>query len=167
MLQGCIIESKFEEETLSFLKLKIQTLEEAGAAAAWIASFTADEQGVCLGLSELFINAIEHGNLGLHFQEKQKLHEQHGWLAEVSRRLSLPENQLKFVRIEVNNLPPHLEIVLEDAGTGFAWQEYEQQPLSQKNRNGRGILLAKTFLDFEYEGNGNTVRCRALTQEPS
>ncbi len=44
-----------------------------------------------MGLSELLVNAIEHGNLEIGYDEKSRLLQSEGWQGEIDRRLALPE----------------------------------------------------------------------------
>jgi hypothetical protein len=47
------------------------------------------------GLNELLINAVEHGNLGITYDEKIKLVVEGRLESEIERRLALPQNQAK------------------------------------------------------------------------
>jgi hypothetical protein len=44
-----------------------------------------------VGICELLLNAVEHSNLGITYEEKTRLDEPGTWEAEVHRRLRLPE----------------------------------------------------------------------------
>ena len=47
---------------------------------------------VAPGLSDLMVNAVEHGNLGVTYQEKSLLKWEGDWEAEIKRRLALPSS---------------------------------------------------------------------------
>ena len=49
-----------------------------------------------IGLVELMINAIEHGNLGITYEEKTDLLDSNLWSVEVNRRIRLEENKNKY-----------------------------------------------------------------------
>jgi hypothetical protein len=54
-----------------------------------------------MGLSELIINGIEHGNLGISYAEKSRLKQEDGWTEEIARRLALEENADKRVVVDL------------------------------------------------------------------
>lgn len=140
----------------------IRTLDEAQALANFLAEATPNPRMSVVGLSEIFINAIEHGNLGISYEEKTDLHGQDGWLEEVNRRLGLAENLNKEVQIFYKKSNKHIKLRVIDQGQGFDWQQYQDL---DKNRaldtHGRGIIMAKSlsFDKLEYIGNGNEVEC--------
>ena len=145
-------------------RFHLSTLDDARHLAALLGNLFVEAQLGAMGLSELLVNAIEHGNLGIRFAEKTRLKEADRWLEEVERRLSLPENADKRVRLEVSRLGAEWEFVIEDEGQGFEWQHFlELDPERAFAPNGRGIALARqlAFSGLEYEGAGNRVRFRA------
>ena len=116
----------------------------------------------------MLVNAIEHGNLGIDFHEKSRLKEQDCWQQEVERRLALPENREKYVRIEIARVGAEWEFLIADQGEGFAWADFlEFSPERAFAPNGRGIVLARqlAFSSMEFEGGGNCVRVRAAIPE--
>ena len=56
----------------------------------WVAC--PDPEAVIIGLTELLVNAVEHGNLGITYEDKTALNAAGTWDTEVRRRLALPEN---------------------------------------------------------------------------
>lgn len=50
-------------------------------------------------ISELFANAVEHGNVTLSYDEKTELISQNKLQEEVERRLALPEHRGKYVTV--------------------------------------------------------------------
>ncbi|MCB1960694.1 MAG: response regulator [Rhodocyclaceae bacterium] len=138
-----------------------RTLEEAQALAALVASLCDEPEIVVLGLSELLINAVEHGNLGISFAEKSRLREEGGWEQEVARRLALPEYAEQRAELTVSSAPDEWIFTVQDTGKGFDWQNYlELAPERAFAPNGRGIALARqlAFERLEYLGCGNCVR---------
>lgn len=148
--------------TLISATFKIQTLEDAQNLATLLANECPNPRLAAVGISEILINAIEHGNLNISYHEKTKLHETAEWLAEIERRLALPENKDKVVLVQFNKNPGHINIRITDAGQGFDWRQF--QNLDSKrvfDNHGRGIIMARS-LSFEnmiYHGNGNDVEC--------
>ncbi|MCZ4304353.1 ATP-binding protein [Zoogloeaceae bacterium G21618-S1] len=148
-------------QTLQHGVFVFRTMEEAHGLAALAASICDEPDVVVLGLSELLVNGVEHGNLDICFIEKSRLREAGEWEAEVQRRLALPENQSKYVRLTVASDPQAWVFSIEDEGDGFVWQDFlELAPERAFAPNGRGIALARqlAFDDLEYLGNGNCVR---------
>ncbi|MCB1938391.1 MAG: response regulator [Rhodocyclaceae bacterium] len=142
-----------------------RTLDEAQALAALVASICDEPEIVVLGLSELLVNAVEHGNLGIRFDEKSRLREAGIWENEVARRLALPENAHRRVELTVTSEPDAWVFTVQDTGTGFDWNTYlELAPERAFAPNGRGIALARqlAFHSLEYLGCGNCVRGAVL-----
>jgi CheY-like chemotaxis protein len=143
----------------------IRTLDEAQELAGLLASLCPDPELAVMGLSELLVNGIEHGNLGIDFSEKSRLKESDRWREEVERRLALPENAVKRVRLTLTRSVDEWVFQIEDQGPGFDWQCFlEMRPERAFAPNGRGIALARqlAFSEMEYEGRGNRVRATML-----
>lgn len=141
-------------------EFSLRTVEEAGALAAFLAQASPKPESAVLGLSELLVNAVEHGNLGISYREKTALRHDDRWIEEVTRRLTLPENAAKRVRAVLARDDAGVSIRICDEGQGFDWREYlEFSPERAFDPNGRGIALAEmtSFDSLEYEGCGNTV----------
>jgi CheY-like chemotaxis protein/anti-sigma regulatory factor (Ser/Thr protein kinase) len=147
-------------QLMTSAEFSLRTVEEAGALAALLAQATPKPENAVLGLSELLVNAVEHGNLGISYREKSALRHEDRWTEEVARRLALPENTAKRVRAVLARDEAGVSIRICDEGVGFDWREYlEFSPERAFDPNGRGIALAKmtSFDSLEYEGCGNTV----------
>jgi len=141
-------------------EFSIQTLDEASRLAAFIARACPNPEGAVLGISELLVNGIEHGNLGLGYADKTRLKLNDEWHAEVDRLAALPENAGKRVRLAFCRDSAGIQLRIGDDGQGFAWQDYlELSPERACDPNGRGIALARmmSFSHLRYEGCGNTV----------
>ncbi|MCB1889310.1 MAG: response regulator [Rhodocyclaceae bacterium] len=143
---------------------RIRTLEDAQHLAALLGNLFPEPQLGAMGLSELFINAIEHGNLGIDFAEKSRLKEQDRWHDEVVHRLGLPEFRELSVTVSIARKGSDWEFLIEDQGKGFEWERFlELDPERAFAPNGRGIALARqlAFSRLTYEGSGNRVRVLA------
>ncbi len=139
---------------------QFRTLIEARSLAAALAGACDDPPSAGMGLVELLINAVEHGNLGIDFAHKSLLLSQGRWENEVEARLALPEYSHKHVYVEVSRNESGISIVITDQGLGFEWEKYLQLDESRAlHPNGRGIALAKNvaFQELEYRGKGNSV----------
>lgn len=149
---------------LSQSEFHFSTLNEANALAYFIANAFPDPETVVYGLTELMVNAIEHGNLGITYDEKTALIDSGRWYEEINRRLVLPENQHKTATITFTSNPNAIVVSIKDQGEGFQWQQYLDLSLSRMTHpNGRGMATAKlSFTTMEYCGKGNEVVCTVL-----
>ncbi|MES2770448.1 MAG: response regulator [Pseudomonadota bacterium] len=149
---------------------EFRTIEEAGRLAAFLAHASAQPDGTILGLSELFVNSVEHGNLGISYAEKAELKRLDQWQKEVQRRAALPENRHKRVSVLFSRKPEGLSIRISDQGLGFEWEKYlEFDPERAFDPNGRGIALARltSFDRLDYQGCGNVVVATILNKKKS
>lgn len=138
----------------------IRTLEEARALASFIALLGAQPETLAMGLSELLVNGVEHGNLGIDFAEKSRLREADRWEEEVARRLALDENRGKSVRLRVRGDDSRWTFEIHDDGPGFDWRRFlDFDPERAFAPNGRGIALSRqlSFASLTYLPPGNQV----------
>ncbi|MDH5572195.1 MAG: response regulator [Gammaproteobacteria bacterium] len=145
----------FDHGSFSF-----SSLDEGKDIVLLLAGALPNANKIVLGLSELVINAVEHGNLGISYDEKSQLNETNSWIAEVEKRLAQSENLNKKVTLEFQRTRNNAKFIIRDQGEGFDWQEYmEVSPERAFDNHGRGIAMAKmiSFDSIEYQGNGNTV----------
>lgn len=141
-------------------RFRYQTLVQCHELTNLLAKACPESNRIVVGLSELMTNALEHGNLGITYQEKTELVDTHGWRAEVIRRQQLPENAHKWVRVDFARSAVGIRFEIEDQGEGFDWQQYiVPSPTRVFDNHGRGILLARmdSFDRVEYQGSGNRV----------
>jgi DNA-binding response OmpR family regulator len=116
--------------------------------------------GVGIGLAELMLNAIEHGNLGITYAEKSELLAVDRWQEEVARRLVDAEFCDHRAELEFSHEGTHVRFTIRDKGAGFDWKNYlEMDPARAFDSHGRGIALARqlAFASLEYQGTGNVV----------
>ncbi len=145
---------------------RFSRLDEISPIIQFIAAQCPHPHRLSQGLSELMINAIEHGNLGISYNEKSRLLLSGDWHIEIERRLSLPRNQNKHATLSYAAQPDGLILSICDQGNGFDWQPYMDFPTDRSfDPNGRGIAIAKSLKiwDMEYHGTGNLVVCRIPT----
>lgn len=158
------------DDTLSLMscgEFHFQTISEAYSLAKLLANIRPQTTKAAIGLSELLINAVEHGNLGITYEDKSKLQDIDEWMQEINRRLALPENIKKqaSVRFEYKNDEVHF--IITDQGDGFNPSSFmEISPERAFDTHGRGIAMAKilSFDRIEYLGSGNQVRAVVLHQ---
>lgn len=138
------------------------TVSEAKDLAYLIAHSFPDPVSAVYGLTELMLNAIEHGNLGITYAEKKQLMLSGHLYDEIQRRARLIENQHKYAYVSYEETDEYIQVHIKDQGKGFNWQQYlHLSPDRARDPNGRGIATAKlSFTSLEYQGNGNEVICR-------
>lgn len=160
-MQAALANTQRVLHLLTEARFHFRTLEEARALAAELANRGATPGTVVIGLTELLINAVEHGNLALSYEDKSRLLAQGSWDAEINSRLQDPTLGARQVTVSSRFSEGLGEIVIQDQGAGFDWNNYlDMQPERAFDLHGRGITLARqlAFEALEYQGNGNTVR---------
>ncbi len=136
------------------------TLHSARDIATVLANAFPEPKRVVIGLSELLVNAVEHGNLGITYEDKSRLREDGRWEAEVESRLADPANADKQVRVHFWRESEQICVRIEDQGQGFEWQKYvDMDPERAFDTHGRGIAMSRmiSFDSIEYQGVGNRV----------
>lgn len=139
---------------------RFANLDEANRLAGLLASLCPTPETASMGLTELMVNAIEHGNLGISYEEKTRLKRDDSWEAEVTRRLALPEFAGKVARVHMARTAEGLIFTIRDQGRGFDWRRYlDFDPERAFDPNGRGIAMARmmSFARLEYRDCGNEV----------
>lgn len=139
---------------------RFRSLDEAHEITSIISSSFPDPHRVAMGLSELMVNGIEHGNLGISYEDKGRLLREGTWLQEVSKRLELPEYKERYLTVHLERTASEIFVSITDAGDGFNWQPYlELSPERAFDPHGRGISMARmiSFDRMEYQGKGNVV----------
>jgi len=137
-----------------------RTPDEARDIATLLANACPDGEKVALGLSELMLNAVEHGNLGITYQEKSQLIAAGALEEEITRRLADPSWGERRARIEFDRGEREIRFLLSDQGAGFEWLDFlEMRPERAFDTHGRGIAMAKllSFDSLDYHGSGNAL----------
>ncbi|HRW81545.1 MAG TPA: SpoIIE family protein phosphatase, partial [Desulfomonilia bacterium] len=121
-----------------------------------------------MALSEMLINAVEHGNLNIGMEEKADAVRKGTFDALLKERLKNPDYRNRTVTLQVFMDRDMLEYVIDDEGDGFDYhREFDPDPHAHIG-SGLGVQLARNFFDeVIYEGCGNRVRliCRRRHQE--
>jgi DNA-binding response OmpR family regulator len=137
-------------------------------------SFSADErQGIRLGLVELIMNAVEHGNLGITYEEKSAaLREGEYSLDTLFRsRLEDPERAARRVTIEFEADREACRWLISDEGEGFDCHAVADplEDVRVLQPHGRGVFLSRFHFDeLEYLGKGNVVRAvKRIRKKPA
>jgi CheY-like chemotaxis protein len=162
------IQSTLEKNNLTMGMLKsatfeFNTLDEARSIASIVSNACPEPTTTVMGLTELMINAVEHGNLAISYDEKSRLNDSGTWSEEVNNRLQLTENSHKTASIIFQRHADYIEITVTDQGEGFDWKTYmDFDPERAMDNHGRGIAIANklSFTSVEYKGIGNEVCAR-------
>ncbi|HEY9593165.1 MAG TPA: ATP-binding protein, partial [Spirochaetia bacterium] len=115
-----------------------------------------------IGIEEMITNAIEHGNLGISFEEKNASIEE-GKLAELIAEKSRQSDAAgRKVYIDSRLTMDDFEITIRDDGHGFDWRQLPVlAPENLLAYNGRGVFLTKIYFDVvSYNDAGNAVTLR-------
>ncbi|HCR86361.1 MAG TPA: response regulator receiver protein, partial [Alphaproteobacteria bacterium] len=155
---------KMGMETLTHCELEFRKLREAKNIANAISCTFPKSARMVGAISEILVNSVEHGNLGISFEEKSELVLDGKWEEEVNYRSELSENKNKLVKVSVTKTSEYVKMKVIDEGQGFYWKPYFHLDSSRSHKaNGRGIYLASLEFDtIEYQGNGNEVICTKL-----
>jgi len=151
---------RLDYSTLTQAEFRFRTLDEAHRLSAFLARLTPKPDQAILGLCELMINAVEHGNLGISYAEKSAFNEAGTWRAEVERRLGLPEYSGRHATASFRRQADAFEFIITDQGQGFDWREFlDMSPERAYDNHGRGIAMSRivSFAEVAYSGTGNTV----------
>ncbi|MEW6356471.1 MAG: response regulator [Planctomycetota bacterium] len=118
---------------------------------------------VHLGIYELLVNAVEHGNLEIAYKEKSEALRA-GMLDYLyNERQATPELASRKVTVDFFLDETGCEWLISDEGQGFDWRSLpdaiEEEGFLRPH--GRGILISRfVFDEVEFMGKGNIVRVR-------
>jgi len=153
------------EDSFHYLErgeFRFRTPDEARKIATVAAHAAPDPSRVVLGLTELMLNAVEHGNLAISYDEKSRLLAADSLAQEIEQRLADPRHAGKSARLFLEQTPTGVAFTIRDEGMGFDWQSYlEISPERAFDTHGRGIAMSRllSFDQMEYKGRGNEVVC--------
>lgn len=139
---------------------EFRTPEEATDLGSFLAKACHDPERVVIGLSELLINAVEHGNLEISYEEKSELMRSGRWAEEVRRRLQDDRLSARVATARLERDRGRMRIVIRDQGRGFDPAPYLQiDPGRVFDSHGRGIAIANllSFDEIRYRDGGREV----------
>jgi hypothetical protein len=109
----------------------------------------------------MLINAIEHGNCGISYDEKTRFLERGGSMPDlIDERCKDPVTSTKKVTFDYTMYPAYARFVIADEGEGFDWRTMVETIHKKDNLrlHGRGIMLTrKTVRTISYNAPGNEV----------
>ncbi len=115
-----------------------------------------------IALREMIINAIEHGNLEITYDEKTAATGEGNYLNFIAARQNRPEYRNKQVRIEYMLQDDRVQYLITDEGKGFDHRKHLQEDPREANElmlaHGRGITMTRNVFDtVRYNQKGNQV----------
>ncbi len=118
------------------------------------------KDGLQLALREILLNAVEHGNLEVSYEEKTEATEQGSLEELLHQRLKDPELARRKVNVRGTRTPEEITVDVIDEGRGFDWRGLPD-PTDPDNlllSHGRGVLLAHLSVDeLRFNEKGNQV----------
>jgi DNA-binding response OmpR family regulator len=145
---------------LQSAEFNFRTPKQAREIAAFLANACPVAEKVVIGLSELMLNAVEHGNLGISYAEKSQLLREKRWLEEIENRLQHPDYTSRTATVAYARFPTEIRFRILDEGAGFDWRNYLDMQVERAfDLHGRGIAMANllSFDALEYLGKGNEL----------
>jgi len=114
-----------------------------------------------IALREMIINAIEHGNLNISYDEKSQAMEEDNYFEIVSQRQHDPLYKDRKVYIEYRIGPEKIAYKITDEGDGFDHSQILQKTQEANEfmlSHGRGISISQEIFDeITYNKKGNQV----------
>lgn len=115
-----------------------------------------------IALREIIINAIEHGNLDISFEEKTQALIEDRYFELIKERQFEPQNINKKVTVEYSVSKEKVMYIVADEGAGFNFENYMDGTADNPNESflshGRGITMTKNAFDeIRYSRKGNHV----------
>ncbi len=161
VLLGHLVHETRRYEIGNYLTIADQLASTITAAAARF--FDEDATiGIRIGLREILINSIEHGNLAVSFEEKSRTLEDGSYLDLIKDRQRDPRYRDRTLGVlySLRGGPGgRVLFAIQDQGAGFDHRSaFARQPVGTDLFHGRGIAIARRFFDIvRYNDAGNRV----------
>ncbi|MFP4508815.1 MAG: cyclic nucleotide-binding domain-containing protein [Spirochaetota bacterium] len=112
-----------------------------------------------VALFELLMNAIEHGNCGISYKEKNE------WLSEgrdilylIHEKMSQPEIRKRRVHFSYRISDDKSMFRIRDEGAGFDWRKQIADTAPKLESHGHGLRMTGAYVDnLRYNDAGNEV----------
>jgi len=110
-------------------------------------------------LLELLINAIEHGNCRITYDEKSAWLETGADVMDLIRKKNQDASiKAKKVKVVYTIAPDRSTFAIEDEGAGFDWRSRLARKADEPGLHGMGISMARHYArELEYNDRGNKV----------
>ncbi|MCR9144802.1 MAG: ATP-binding protein [bacterium] len=115
--------------------------------------------GVRIGLREILINSIEHGNLAISFEEKSRTLENGTYLDLIQERQRDSRYRDRSLGVLYSLRAGRVLFAIQDQGEGFDHRAaFAKEPVGNDLFHGRGITIVRKFFDVvRYNDAGNRV----------
>ena len=114
-----------------------------------------------VALFEMLMNAVEHGNCSISYQEKAEWLNSHGDILDLIRQKTQdPEVRRRKVHFSYRITPERSYYTIRDEGDGFDWRSRLNNPDQGRNLelHGRGIVMTGVYAQkLRYNEAGNEV----------
>ena len=115
-----------------------------------------------VALFEMMMNAVEHGNCAITFEEKSAWLEEHGDILDLIRKKCRESTvQSKHVHFSYKITPDRSFFTVRDEGVGFDWRTRLEpgEPDVNLAMHGHGIQMTRHYIEnLTYNDAGNEVR---------
>jgi anti-sigma regulatory factor (Ser/Thr protein kinase) len=116
---------------------------------------------LAMSIYEMLVNAIEHGNCGIDYEEKTSWLEEGKNIGElIQEKCRQPAIAARRVTFEYAFMEDCARFLIGDEGKGFDWRSFveEKRKTSLLELHGRGIFMTKGFTrNFRYNETGSEV----------
>jgi anti-sigma regulatory factor (Ser/Thr protein kinase) len=123
-----------------------------------------EKEKLHVALLELLINAIEHGNCRISFNEKTRWLEKAGDIMDLIREKNKnPLVMAKKVHLSYTITPERSQFKIQDEGEGFDWRSLLAAKNSEPGLHGMGMRMANLYVrGLSYNDKGNEVSFEIL-----
>ena len=132
-----------------------------------------DIMPIRIALREILINAIEHGNLGISYDEKSRALQGGSYQEFLFKRQKDARYSSRKIRVQYILKPDQVVYTVEDEGAGFDHKKVRSRNVEQINaellQHGRGIMMTEDVFDevlYNQKGNHVTLSKNLEPHEP-
>jgi len=138
---------------------EFHTMEEGQKMAILLSCFFPDPSRVYPGVTALLNNALEHGSLGVGYEEKTKLLDAEGYAECIDVMQAKKAHKDKLVEVQFVHKDGRFSVRVTDSGKGFDWKSWMDFDADLGSySHGYGVLKAlKAFDEVKYNTAGNQV----------
>ncbi len=122
--------------------------------------FGEDLTSIRLGLFEMLLNAIEHGNLEIDYETKTEALHKNEFLDLFEQRRKDPRFIKRRIFVDMEVTQGACRVDVRDQGNGFDWSRWIERRSSDSilATHGRGIMMTQLYFDnIVYNTSGNQV----------
>lgn len=123
---------------------------------------TSEARELRVSIREMLLNAVEHGNLNINFEEKTQALISDSYLDLIRERRENTEYANRRVHVSHSIYEKAFSVVIRDEGDGFDWKSRLEADMVENNEtmmaHGRGIAMSQEVFDeISYNEKGNEV----------